>query len=293
MSFNAILAHGSTALNTALQFNFVQALGKNWIQHVPNKPAEGQSVEGPWYKLGDGEYHYHQPTKRTYRAETNDWALAKAMAIVFTGGFYAAYSCTAHMGTTVWETAKGVHSIYTDWQAYKVAQIADKEGTPKIALKEFVKNRLLGTDDAPSVLTSAIREGKQALKDYAMFNLFAINTIFLFNSILGYSLRANYSLVNLLPNVAFYLPAAIVAYSLYAPLESRVHLEKLQDWWRPEGVKPLTDSEVAKLSLLGTVKRLMIDGSISPTRLLKTGRLEDSEVVVAVKQEEENKAKKE
>lgn len=296
MSVNAILANGSAALNTAFQSNLVQTLGKNWIQQVPNKPAEGQSVEGPWYKLGDGEYHYHQPTKRTYRAETNDWALAKTMAILFvTGTYHAAYSWLAHMGTTVLETAKGVHSIYADWQAYKVALAADPENTPKVERNEFVKNRLLGTAEAPSVLTPAIREGKHALKDYAMFNLFAINSIFLYNFILGYHVFPKYSLDYLLPGFAFYIPAAVLAYSLYDPLTPRVYLEQIQDWWRPEGVQPITDREVAKLSLFGTVKHLM-NGSLSLTRLFKTGRLEESEVVVApaaVKKEEENKPKTE
>lgn len=274
MSYNAVVGFGQGVLNTASQLSFVQALGKNWIQSMPENPAEGQT----WNKQGDN--HYHQPTKQVYRAESNDWAVAKTMAIVFGAGSYCAiFACVRHIGTTVYETAKGVHSVYTDWQAYKVAQAADPEHTPKEELKGFVKNRLLGTKDAQSVFIPAIKEGKQALKDYAMWNLFALNTLFVCNTLLGYNLMANYTFLHLLPSFASYLPATIIAYSLYAPLEPRVYLEKLQDWWRPEGIKPLTDREVSKMSVWGTVKHLT-ESNITP--FFKTGREAPAEVAAVV-----------
>lgn len=231
-----------------VQSSFFQAVAKNWLNPVPEKAEEGRA----WIKMpfpeGGPLYHYHNETKELYRVESNDWAIAKTIGVVVCGGWYYWASHLRHLGSGIIETAKTVKTIYDDYQIFK--------GQAGFSLKTFAKNKVNGTAEQPSAFKSAIGEFKQAAKDYGVMLLFTAYPVLRIPEIVNISA----------------LSAGFIAYSVFAPLNSRVLLDKLETWWRPAGVKPLTDREVADLSVWQNIKHLT-DGSYSLSHLFKTNRI--------------------
>lgn len=234
-----------------LQSIIFQATAKNWIHPVPEKHEEGQA----WIKLSVPEngplYHHHNETKDLYRAEPNDWAVAKTIGVVLAGEWYYWAAHLRHLGSGVIETVKSVKTIYDGYQAFK-----GEEGFNKTT---YFATCLFGKGGQNSSFKTAFGEFKQATKDYAAMLLFSADPV------VGIPVIGN------IP-VGTVLRAGFIAHSVFAPLNSRVLFNKLETWWRPEGVRLLTDREVANLSVWQSIKHLT-DGSYSLSHLFKTNRM--------------------
>ncbi len=116
---SALVQKLSPAADLVLQSSYFQAAAKNWINPIPEKTEEGRA----WIKMAAPEggpvYHYHNDTKELYPVESNDWALAKTVGIVITGGWYYWASSLRHLGSGVIETVKSVKTIYDGYQIFK------------------------------------------------------------------------------------------------------------------------------------------------------------------------------
>jgi len=219
--------------------DLVQPFAKNWNTPIPDAPQEGRS----WsiVTVEDKKYLNHAG-KDLYSYDTNDWALAKSIGVIFTAHIYLGASFLRHAGLGLYATAKSLQDIYLDYKALR--------GEADFKLKTFALNHL-------SSFSAAGKEFKQAGKDIAPIVAFSVLSWFSL-PLIGVSLSTTAT-------------ALAVAYAAYAPLDARVQLNRLEQWHRQEGVQPLTDQRVEKLSAMEYLNEAT-KGSISLGQIFKMNR---------------------
>jgi len=186
----------------------IQPLSYHWRHEIPTENQPGQTWQQ--VKIDGKSYHKHLPTGEIYRADANEWAAAKTIAVLWIGGYYHFGAALArHLVSGMWETGSAVHQIYANRKTLKT-----QEGYSE---SKYLSESLFGSKDAPSMFKPAALEFYQAAKDAVVFAPFYYNSLsrpFIYSSIL---------------------------YTLYNPQQPRVALQKIYDLWRREETAPIAD----------------------------------------------------
>lgn len=208
------------------------------------KPIQEQSQGHTWRKVaipteGKAEIFLQEESSGDFYAwDTQDWAFAKNIGAIAVAKYVYGAAFVYHIGVGLSKAAKRLPEAWQNFQTLKHER--------DFSLPTFVKSNL------QEFYSIGKTHFEQAVTDFLIAGPLWIDPILFGVGGLGYGT----------------ISIALGVYSLYNPLQFRVFLHRIEEWWRPANVDPLPEENIQKLTPWQTA-RAAVEGSLPLSRIWK------------------------